>query len=440
VLVASALAQTNIYRSSQVGKTSALFTSSSNNLTISSTTATFGSAVPDTVGPGDAIQYDSDGNSSIDAICFIVSRASSTSYTVQSSSGGTPTAVTNDQDWSIYRAYTSWSNLEARTENSGIAAGVSNFDSGSTYDLDTNNQALWAVLYRGADGTAVSANAWTTSSTDRVIFYVPTTADLPVTQRNPTSVYNSTRYFALEVTTGTTSSFTVPASGPFVHMTFDGVQIKMTSATGLSGILLNTITGDAIFKNCIFVGADGGATGLAHHRGISWESTSSGTLYVYNSFFYNWNSVSNTNDAAIRIAGGTAYLYNNTAAQNAVGFQRGGGTMTCKNDVAQSNTTDFSGTCTSCEDNVSDDATAPGTGSSTSTSVTFVDEANDDYFLGSTDTGALDVGTNYSADANLPFSVDFIGTARPQPTSGGTWDRGAQEMIQANTSRRLIIP
>lgn len=429
-------AQTNTYRSTQVGKTSALFTSASNNLTISSTTATFGSAVPDTVGPGDAIQYDSDANGSIDAICFIVSRASSTSYTVQSASGGTPTACTNDQDWSIFRAYTSLSNVEARSENTGINATVRDFDTGTTYDLDTNNQALWIACYRGADGSTVSANAWTTSDADRVYIYTPTTADLPVTQRNPTSVYNSTSYFALEITSGSTNAFTVPTSTSLDHITFIGIQIKVTGTSATSAIFLNDITGEVEIYRCLLVGANTGTTGAAHHRGISWESTSSGTLYVYNNFIHDFITASTANDAGVRIAAGTAYLYNNTIANCAVGFQRGGGTMTVKNGVAQANTTDYSGTCTSCEDNVSDDATAPGTGSSTSTSVTFVDEANDNYFLSSGDTGAKDVGTDYSADANLPFSTDYVGTTRPV---NSVWDRGAHEETTVSGARRRTL-
>lgn len=436
VLCGSLSAQTNIYRSTQIGKTSALFTSASNNFSISGTTGTFASAIPDTVGPGDAIQYDSDGNGTIDAICFISSRASSTSVTVLTAAGGTPTAVTNDQDWGIYRAYTSAANSESRTENTGINATVRDFDAGTTYDLDANNLKLWVACYRGVDAT-FTINAWTTSVTDRVVYYTPTDADLPVTQRNPTSVYNSTRYFAIEISTAN-SAITVASGAPTTNIDFIGLQIKIvTGASALSAFFINAVTGDCRIEYCLLIGVDGGTTGT-HHRGISWETSSTGTLYANNNIIYDFITASTGNDQGIRVSAGTAYTYNNTIANCAVGITRSGGTWTAKNVVAQSNTTDFSGTCTSCEDNVSDDGTAPGTGSSTSTSVTFADEANNDYFLASGDTGAKDVGTDYSADANNPITKDYVGTTRP---SGASWDRGAHELIQATAgSRRVVIP
>jgi len=61
---------TPLYRS--VGATiTALASGAGNGLVISGSTALFDSSLPDNVGVGDAIQYDSDNNGSIDAIAFI---------------------------------------------------------------------------------------------------------------------------------------------------------------------------------------------------------------------------------------------------------------------------------------------------------------------------------------------------------------------------------
>jgi hypothetical protein len=107
---------TALYRS--VGKTATELASGSGNaLTISGSTATFGAGLANNIGVGDVIEYDSDGNSSIDALAFIHGRTDAKTYTVKDKDGGIPTAVTGDNDWKIYRAYTSLANWESQTEN-----------------------------------------------------------------------------------------------------------------------------------------------------------------------------------------------------------------------------------------------------------------------------------------------------------------------------------
>ncbi len=61
--------------------------------------------------------------------------------------------------------------------------------------------------------------------------------------------------------------------------------------------------------------------------------------------------------------------------------------------------------------------------------VTFEDEGNDDFHLGSADTVAKDKGTDLSTDANLPIWDDIDSDER-----SGTWDVGADEYIAATTT------
>jgi hypothetical protein len=75
--------------------------------------------------------------------------------------------------------------------------------------------------------------------------------------------------------------------------------------------------------------------------------------------------------------------------------------------------------------NASDDATAPGTNSHTNHTFSFVDAANDDYHLLSTDVGAINLGVDLSA----VFTTDIDGETRP--TGAGTWDIGADEYVAA---------
>ena len=80
---ADELTSTALFRSVGITAT-ALASGAANALTISGSTATFGSGLPTNIGVGDVIQYDSDGNSSIDALAFIHGKnISDTVYTVK---------------------------------------------------------------------------------------------------------------------------------------------------------------------------------------------------------------------------------------------------------------------------------------------------------------------------------------------------------------------
>ena len=68
----------------------ALASGAANALTIAGSTATFVSALPNNIGVGDVIQYDSDNNGSIDALAFIHGRSNSQTYTVKSRNGAEP--------------------------------------------------------------------------------------------------------------------------------------------------------------------------------------------------------------------------------------------------------------------------------------------------------------------------------------------------------------
>ena len=74
------------------------------------------------------------------------------------------------------------------------------------------------------------------------------------------------------------------------------------------------------------------------------------------------------------------------------------------------------------------DASSPTVGLRSLTP-TFVDATNYDYHLTSTDTGAIDDGTNLSGDATYPFSTDGDTNTR-----SGTWDVGADEYAAGGPS------
>ena len=140
----------------RIGVTIAVHPIATNGLTISGSTATFSTALPNNIGVGDVIQYDSSGDGTIDAIAFIHGRTSSTQYTVKDKNGNAPTAVTSDYNWAIYRAYTSLANWQSQTENPNITEPVEN-DVNPSMNLVTANTILNVACYGdGEDTTAVT--------------------------------------------------------------------------------------------------------------------------------------------------------------------------------------------------------------------------------------------------------------------------------------------
>ena len=175
---------TRLYRS--VGKTATPLASGggTNGLTISGSTATFTGALPNTIGVGDAIQYDSDGNASIDGLAFIHGRTNSQTYTVKNKSGAPPTPVAAYTGWTIYRAYIRLLNWQTQTENTNIDNLVENFD--TSKDLVASNTIMSVACYADADDTnAVEVTLWITDANHYIDIFTPfLSSQVGVTQRH----------------------------------------------------------------------------------------------------------------------------------------------------------------------------------------------------------------------------------------------------------------
>lgn len=451
-----ASAQTQIYRSVQAGKTSALATGTSNAMTISSGTATFNSAIPDTIGVGDAIQYDDDGDGDIDAndsICFIHGRTSSTVYTVKNAAGSNPADVVGDQDWSIFRAYTSWQLAENGTENTGIDADLINFDTHTTgrdISAATGTNEVWRfAMYRGEESVSASTDldGWVTGANNFLIFYSPILpSEVGVSQRHSGSLSASSCYLltrtnaggVLRINTGGTS--THPG-----HVWIDGLQLRSTGSAALSYHVIDMaavamISGDTIkISNNIVKGASTGDGSAQDQFGIGWDGVNIQNAKVWNNIVYDFRTTQ-TRGWGIGngfSASGTMWAYNNTVHNCKYNYLRTGGTITVKNCISQSDITDgFSGTFDAASDyNISDRAAdAPGANSKSGTSVVFTNEAGDIFLLNVTDTGAKASGISLAADADIPFNTDILNSTR-----GAVWDMGAHQVTTSTGRRKWLI-
>jgi hypothetical protein len=98
---------------------------------------------------------------------------SSTEYTVKDKNGNAPTAVTSDNNWAIYRAYTSLSNWQSQTENPNITEPAEN-DVNPNPDLVSAGTIMMVACYGdGEDTNSVVINSWTTGPDNYIKIYTP---------------------------------------------------------------------------------------------------------------------------------------------------------------------------------------------------------------------------------------------------------------------------
>lgn len=406
-------------------------TGAGNNLTIAGTNATFGSSLANNIGIGDAIQYDSDNNGSIDDIAFIKKRISATSYIVQSKTGGTPTATSvADQDWSIYRAYTSMANAAAGTENTNIDAAVVNFDtwSGGT-NLSTANNSFYLVAYN--DGTNDSAasftTTWVTAANKRIKIFTPVTSSEVGTSQRHAGTWASGGYTIV-------GCDALVMNQSFVQI--EGLLVEMDSTTnGCTGIQVPTQSGTVEVKinNNIIRRTAASGTGQKGVEVIG-AGTPSSYTYFWNNIVYGFSS--NTS-SCLSSADMDALYANNTVYNCYYGFYviNTANTILYANNIAQNiaSANAIYDQTANGRDGIGYNIVPDYYGVSTrdyilNTNVTFVNTGSDDYRLSGSDTVAKDMGFTFISDidSDLPFiNLDDIeGNARPQ---GSHWSVGASD-------------
>jgi len=406
-----------IYRSIAPGSSAALTTGATNALTISSSTslATFATALADNIGVGDVIIYNTGGSAT--GTAFIHGRSSSTVYTVKTASGTTPTAITADTSWSIYRAYISLANAEAGTENTGIPSAMRNFDawSGGADLVASNTQMNIAAYANGttADTDSVEIDGWTTGQQNFIKIYTPTAANEVGANQRHQGKWNDAKYH-LDPSSQPVSNGSIGMYANYSKI--EGLQIKAFNALYRDGITVeaNYI---AISNNII------SATGNNSRNGIRLGDGVMSSAYVWNNIIYDFTS----NYGILELAGSTTapiYIYNNTVINSWRGISSYGGQIIAKNNIVNTCISSCyeGGYNSSSTNNLSEISDAPGTTPKNSTTVSFVDAQNKDFHLAPTDTAAIDAGTSTPAtDTNLFFTDDIDGQTRRQ------WDIGADE-------------
>jgi hypothetical protein len=378
-------------------------------------------ALPVNVGVGDVIQYDANGDSSVDTVAFIHRRVSSNRFEVQNSTGANPVAVATDNDWSVFRAYTSLADAESGSENVGIDGGLSNFDTWSGgHDLVTND-LVWNIACYGdaADTTAVTIGGWTTGPSNVLRVFVPIAPSQVGTRQRHHGVWDTSYYHRV------VSGRSIRINDGYVRL--EGLQTRSNGNFFLAAaVQVGAGAASDVRINATIITAPT-ATGT-DWAGVG-STFASPTVRFFNNLVFDINP-GNGEAVCMRTNGGTWYVYNNTfhgCGRFGVSDNSGSSILAKNNLVQAAADDDYDGTfVVGSNFNISSDIdTSGGAQDRPNTSVAFVDAVGKDFHLSDGDNQARNNGTDLSADPNLSFTDDVDGDARP----GGQWDIGFDEHV-----------
>lgn len=438
VLPFTAEAQTHIHRSIQNTATAIWTSGGTITFTITGDTiGTFSSPMPDSIGRGVAIEYDSTGSSSVKAIAFIKYRISSTQVGLQRFQGGNPSPASATTTWNMFHAYTTWEKFHNGDENDGINNTVENFDAHTDgINIDARSEYWHVAMYAGnhdLTGTQ-GGDDMNTSSTEILEIYAPCGTKFVGTSQRHTGKLTY-RGPVFTVTTGEGWPTSDDAGTRVCQdVIFDGLQWDFSDVDATIGVRINAaatgVPQNFHFRDCIFHGSDSTATNATDHVAIKWTGggNAGGIVRISNSLFYGWKTTAaTTNEGAVLFTAGNIaaalWINNSTFYRNEQGVRRttAGNQLLIKNCVFNRSADGMNGGVTG-DKNVSDiSSDCAGCTNEIVGTVAFTAQSSGDFSLQSGDTVAKNAGADLSA-ADPAITKDIKGYAR-----SGTYDCGAFE-------------
>lgn len=179
-----------IYRSIGIGSTTALETrtsSGTNEAIIADSIITFDSNVALNIGIGDAIVVDHDTPIGFEDIFFIRKRIAANQFLLNDKDGEELSSdFSTITDWQIFRAYSSLTDSNEQTENTGIPVEVRDFD--TSRDAVSDNRAWHFAFYADAAWnltTRHNIGTWNLSGDNYLRYFVPfLSTEVGTTQRH----------------------------------------------------------------------------------------------------------------------------------------------------------------------------------------------------------------------------------------------------------------
>jgi hypothetical protein len=290
--------------------------------------ASFANAILDSNGVGDAIFFDSDGNTTLDSLVFIHGRTDNQNFSVATAGGGISPLVLVSNNWVIYRAYTSASNAENGIENTGIALdpdieiSIMDFDAwtlGKDISAQTGSDQKWNVaLYAGvqADNTPlIISTDWVKDKGNTIRFFVPKDLNhVGISQRHSGS-WDNTKYRIVVADSTVVYTHTNTT-------TIEGLQIELSGTTNNTIGIHSRNNSEGMVSHNIIRNTSTGENLHGCHYYVYSQRGKNNTIY-YNNLIYNFSTL---NSFGFYIGwqsqtSNSVKLFNNTIYNSYIGFQ-----------------------------------------------------------------------------------------------------------------------
>ena len=405
------------------------FTIATNQLTWTGlTSANF----PQTVGVGNVIVYDSGGAGTKDDYAIIkgisVDANGAKAYVTTIDGSTAPAAVTGENDYDVYRMYTTMVLWEGQgTANANLHATVEAACNLST-DITGGNGAVYVALYAdAADSDDIDMDGWTTDATHWVELFTPNTTSMVLTSQRHSGTWDASKFIwelvegernifresyvrviGLQIDVASTSTSTVTAGVLFAYMAAGTSDQRL----GYSIIRCSTCTGT------------GAAIGIG-------QTNVNSELTIYNTIVYGFVSGADAGYKGLNLTqSNTTDIYNVTVNDCYIGIYAGAsGVFTVKNTVVFETSNDFDGTIDSLTYSACDDADCDsGTGNvalnniaSGEWTAAFTSYGTGDFSVKDGSSLLYNAGMDASGDIAY-ITDDIIGTTR------STDDIGAFEL------------
>ncbi len=414
---------TMVYRSVGPGRSGALAAGGANVLRLTGSVATFASALPDDVGVGDAVEYDSNEDAQVDQLAFIHRRISSTQFLVGSEASTPPADAAATQTWAIHRAYTSLGAAIAGTPNAAVALPFDGWTGGA--DL-VARQKVWNVAcYADAVDAPVEIMGWMTSPQYYLRIYTPADPSEVGAGQRHRGVWDPTKY-QIEARTGATSTV-IAASG--MSLRLEGLQL-FTNPIDLSrglpyGVRIDNGGVTQISGNIIRGNRASGPPTIP--RGMFLPS--SGTTLIWNNIIYDVGDATAGFCVEIKITGHSVFSNNTLANCGTKGLvTTSGTTVVARNNLMLGCGVECASGPVAGSNNRTSDLTAANAGIGSRLASAIPADyfaAPGDFHIGATALRRAELigaGVDLSADPELPFDDDVDGDRRR-----AGWDLGADE-------------